>query len=361
VLTPRDPSAFRADVLRRAVRIDRRRRRARALTAVAAVAALLASSTSFLVLSDRLRPETGLATAAPPASDKVSTRVLPLGDLRSPRAIAGDGDTSLWVLDRGGDRGPSVLRYDGGHLAATVQLPADAAPEQVVAGTDRGLWMTDPAAARVLRVTREGAVHAVPVGGTPSATAVFAGERLWFGERAAARITSVDPSGAIDHRALPAGAAPDIVALGPDGSIWYGDASRAVVGSVSATGGHQAYDLASPDERVVVMTIGPGPALWLLVRSDRGLRVGRIDGAGRIVEDDVEPTSAARGLMQGPDGRLWFTSSDGTKLYRTTLGDRITTDLDHPVRARSWAGADNGAVWALDTDRNEIIELITPP
>jgi virginiamycin B lyase len=360
VLTPRDPAAFKADVLRRAVRIDRRRRRMRVLTVAAAVAALLASTASFAVL--RARDSTGgvdLTTAGQPVGDKVRTRALALPDVHSPRAIAGDGDTSLWVLDRGGDR-PSILRFDGGRLAATARLPADAAPEQIVSGTDRGLWMTDPAASRVLRVTREGKVTIVPVGGTPSATAVFAGERLWFGERAAGRLTSVDPSGKVDHRALPAGTAPDIVAPGPDGSIWYGDASRAVIGSVSATGRHAAYDLASPDERVVVMTIGPGPALWLLVRSDRGLRVGRVDGAARIVEDDVETSSATRGLTQGPDGRLWFTSSDGTRLYRTSLSDRTSTALDRPVRARSWAGTDSGGVWALDTDRNEVVELVAP-
>ena len=347
--------------MRRALRIARRRRRLRAVAVAAAVGALALSAVSLgIVRSREAATRVDLSTAAPPSSTTARTRVLDLPGVHTPWAIAGDGGRSVWVLDRGGQKGPVVLRFDEGKAASTSQLPSDAAPEQIVVGTDGGLWMTDPAASRVLRVARDGRVSALPVKATPSASAVFAGERLYFAERGAGRITSVDAKGGILHQSLPSGTAPEVVSIGPDGSVWFGDAVRADVGSISASGVPVIYHLASPDERVLTMSPGPGPALWILVRSDHGLRLARVDGSGRIVEDDVEPSSAARALSQGPDGRLWFTSGDGTQLHRRSLASLSSIDIDRPVRARSWALSSDGTIWAVDADRNQVLEVNAP-
>lgn len=361
MLTPRDPGSFKADVLRRAVRLERRRRRVRALVALAAVGALaLSGLTLGLTRIGRGGADVALSTAGPPGAETVRARVLELPEVRTPWAVVGGGGRSMWVLDRGGDHGPVVRRFEDRSAAVTAQLPSDAAPEQVVAGTDGGLWMTDPAASRVIRVAADGRVTTWPTQRAPAASAVFAGERLWVAEPGAGRLTGVGTDGSLVARPLPEGTRPAVLALGPDGSVWFADAVRAVIGSVGASGTVTTYDLASPDERVLAMAAGPGPALWLLVRSDSGLRLGRVDGSGHVAEEDIEASSAARALTQGPDGSLWLTSGDGTTLLRRSFSALRRDAIDHPVRARSWALSTDGTIWAVDGDRNQLVELTAP-
>lgn len=359
MLSPQDPAAFRADVLRRAVRLDRRRRRARRAGAVTAVAALLLSATAVQVArSDRDPAGTvGLTASAPDPASPLRVVPLDLPGLRTPWAAVGAGGGALWVLDRGGDEGPVVRRFEAGRAGTTAQLPADAAPEFLVAGTDEGIWMTDPPSSRVFRVGQDGGVTTWSTEGPPSATAVFTAERLWFADRQGARLRGLGPDGSLVDRPLPDAAAPDLVAGGPDGSIWFGDADRAAVGSVSPSGGGSTQPLPAPDQRVLTMATGPGPSLWLLLRSDGGLRLGRVDGRGQVVDEEVDSSRAARGLTQGPDGSIWFTSGDGTVLHRRSLSASTATRLDRPLKARAWALGTDGTVWAVDGDRNQVVEV----
>ena len=362
MLTPRDPAAFRAEVLRRAVRLDRRRKHARRAGAASVVAALLLSGTSVqLARSGGGRAdEVGLtATAAPSASPAARAVPLDLPGLRTPWAAVGIGGRSLWVLDRGGEAGPVVRRFDGRRPVATAQLPPDAAPEHLVAGTDGGIWMTDPPRSRALRVGPGGEVATWPTGGRPSATAVYSGERLWFGDRRGGRLRGLGADGTLVDRRLPDGAAPEVVGSGPDGSLWFGDRDRPVLGSVSPSGGTATLTLPAPDQRVLVMAAGPGPSLWLLLGSDSGLRLARV-GGGEVVADEVDSSSVARGLTQGPDGSIWFTSGDGALLHRRSLSTALATPLDRPVRARAWALGGDGTVWAVDADRNQVVEVRAP-
>lgn len=360
-LRPQDPSAFRTEVLRRAVRLERRRRRLRTLSVAAILCTLLLSATAVQVARTGAGREVAVgAGGRSGARDVVRATIVELPDVRTPWAAAGGGRL-FWILDRGGDRGPVVRRFEGGRQVAVTQLPADAAPEQLVSGTDGGIWMTDPARARAFHVLPDGGLVELPTGGTPSASATFAAERLWFADRRGGRLTGLSGDGSAEHRQLPAGAAPDVVAVGPEGSLWFGDAERATAGSVSPSGAVAMWTLASEEERVVTMGIGPGQALWLLIRSDHGLRLGRADVGGRIVEEDVDTSSAARGLAVGPDGSLWFTSGDGSRLHRRSYTASSAVPLERPVKARSWALAADGTMWAVDADRGELVEVTLPP
>lgn len=357
MLSPTDPAAFRSEVLRRAVRLDRRRRLLRRIGAASVVCALILSATSVqLARSGRGGDVTDVA-AGSGSPGRVRATPFELPEVRTPWAAVGSGGGTLWVLDRGGDRGPVVRRFDGRRLEATAELPADAAPEELVAGTDGGIWMTDPPLSRVIRVAPDGRVETWPTGGTPSASAAFTAERLWFADRAAGRLSGIGADGSVVHRQLLAGAAPDIVAVGPEGSLWFGDAERPEAGSVSPSGAVTVWPLAAADERVLALTVGPGQALWLLVRSDHGLRLARADVGGRLVEEDVDGSSAARGLGQGPDGSLWFTSGDGAVLHRRSFTGSSAVPLERTVKARSWALATDGTMWAVDGDRNQLVAV----
>ena len=69
------------------------------------------------------------------------------------------------------------------------------------------------------------------------------------------------------------------------------------------------------------ITSGPDGNLWFT--EEQGSRVGRITPAGQITEFAVSaPGGLRNGIVAGPDGDLWFTEQDG--IGRITPSGQIT-------------------------------------
>lgn len=354
VVSPRDPVAFREKVLRRAMQLDRRRRRARAFVVVPALLAVVLAG----VLAANIRgSQRADVVASQPAADGVlETRVVALEDGMRPWSVVGGADGEIWVLTRSSEGSALVRVKADDHLV--IPLPEGAQPDMAVSGTDGGLWLTDPAGQRVLRVSAEGEVRAHPLSAMPSPSATFGPDgRFWFAEPAFDRLTGMAPDGDLLHRELPPGRQPTAVAAGPDGSIWFGQADAPRIGSVAATGAISEFDLAGADERVAAMAIGPGPALWMTIRSGSGPLLGRVDARGGVVEERLPGGETPTAISAGPDGGVWFTLSRDATLHQRSLARLSQRPLDRRLLVDSWALSENGVMWAVDRAGGQLIQI----
>lgn len=356
MLTPTDPESFKVAVLRRAARIERRRRLTRALMWIPGAAAV---AMSFLLAIRPGAPEEQVraGVAAQEASSAVlTTDSIEFANGAIPWAVVAASDGAIWVLERTEGGSSRISRIEGDTARAAATLAEGAAPEVLVAGPDQAVWMTDPAGEQILRVGFDGQVASWATTSPPSVTGTFAADgRFWYAEPAEDRLTGMAPDGEVIHHEVPQGRRPELVALGPDGSIFFSSSTSPRIGSISPSGTVTEYDLA-PDEQVVTMAAGPGPALWMVLRSTTEARLARLNGQGDIVGQQVRGR-APEVMAHGSDGRLWYSRDDEAKVRQSTLRGDSMLDLDRPLFARSWAMGPDGTMWAVDRERRIVVSI----
>jgi streptogramin lyase len=342
MVTPRDPEAFRLDVLRRAGRLERRRRRARVLTTVPLVVAAF-----LLILVVGLARRDPVTSIGPSADTPLPVEVVPTGG-HVARSVAVRPDGSLWVLADDGDR-RLVGIVESGRWRLVDSLPEGARPEHVVSTVSGDAWVTDPAGARVLRVRADGGLSAYSLPGSPGATATLgADRRLWFALPETDELGAVDDAGRVQRFPVPRGRKPSLVALAPNGSVAYASEATHFLGTVAPDGSVVEYALADPSSRAVALLGGPGPALWFASSTEEGVRLGRVSGSGTLVDAGSIGDRAPTALGLGPDGRLWF-SDHRTDVVRQRSLTRLTERaLERALDAAAWALAPDGSMWAAD-------------
>lgn len=301
------------------------------------------------------RQDDGAQLAAGADGGRLSVAGIELDVDGEPWAVVGGADGTVRVLSRG--EGGATLTSIGGGLAP-VALPSDAAPDALVAGTDRAIWMTDPAGSRVLRVDEDGELTSFPTDAPPSSSATWLAGRFWFAEPTLDRITGIDADGSVVHHSVPPGRAPAVVAAGPDGSVWFASSTEARIGSVSTSGTVNELDLDDGDERVVAMTTGPGPSLWMVATGPNGTRLTRLDAQGRVVGEPIVVARVPLAISLGPDGRLWYTSGGSTVQQRSVTG-LVVGDLGRALHADSWALVGDDSMWAVDRSTRELVRIAT--
>ena len=354
MVTPRDPAAFRAEVLRRAMRIERRRRRARLLLAVPLVAVAILS----VALVGQLRRDTSTTVvSANPGGSSLDASIVATGAAR-PWSVGARPDGTLWVLTRDADGRGHVGVVDERTWRSVAALPADARPESVVSGADGSAWLTDPASHRLLHVTASGRVDTIDTGAPPSATAVLDTDgRLWFAQPTADRLLAASPTGQLQPFPVPRGRQPDVVALAPNGSIAYGAAGAAQLGTISRSGSVVEYPLADRDARVTALALGPGPALWFATDGPAGARLGRVTGQGSLLDEGSVGDRAPAALTLGSDGRIWYSTGHAPLVHEQSLAKASVRSVSRAFAADAWAMASDGTVWAVDRSAGELVEL----
>jgi uncharacterized repeat protein (TIGR01451 family) len=106
------------------------------------------------------------------------------------------------------------------------------------------------------------------------------------------------------------------------------------------------------------ITAGPDGNLWFT--EVNGSKIGRITTGGSIIEFPV-PTflSGPQYITAGPDGNLWFTEIDGNNIGRITTGGSVTefpipTANSLPVGI---AAGPDGNLWFAESQTNKIGEI----
>ena len=125
---------------------------------------------------------------------------------------------------------------------------------------------------------------------------------------------------------------------------------------------HDVHRSAGNVDSPVGVTTGPDGALWFT--SSNNKRIGRITTAGAITTF-TDPTDTVDGpfeITAGPDGNLWFTSGFNSRIGRITTAGAITTFTDpagNLIRPFGIAAGPDGNVWFTDF-RSNVVGRITP-
>jgi len=357
MVSPRDPEAFRAEVLRRAMRIERRRRRLRVLVTVPVlVSALLA-----VLLVGSLRNGSAdhvTADGNVPAGAGLTSEVVPIQGL-DPLSVSARPDGSLWVLGRDERSARMTLGTVTNDLwQPVVALPAGARPQLIVSSANGAAWMTDPAGHRVLRVEADGTTTSFPTEAAPSAGGVLGGDRrFWFAEPTGDRLVAINDDGHRVPYPVPTGRHPELVALAPNGSVAYGASGADELGTVSPTGSVVEYALATADARVVALAPGPGPALWFAMSSENGVRLGRVSAKGTLDDEGALGNGPPSSMALGPDGRLWFSTAAERVVRQRSLARLTARPIDRTLDATSWALTPDGTMWAADRSTKQLLRI----
>ena len=265
-----------------------------------------------------------------------------------PTALATAADGQLWFA------GAVPGRYLVGPVtpgwpAVRFELPGGvgALYPKLAAGADGNLWLTDPAAGAITRLTATGTAtpFPLPAGGAVSAIARGPGEALWFVQPAADRVGRIGTNGAISVFPLKAGSEPTGIAAGPDGGLWIAERRAGRIVRMSAAGVVGAeYALPEPGSRPYAVLAAHGD-LWF---SEEGApRIGRVSTAGAIEEFRIPGENGTRELALGGDGNVWFTTGNAigsiTPEGATGEPECVTRSCAYPVNAL--ARGPEGEIW----------------
>jgi streptogramin lyase len=92
-----------------------------------------------------------------------------------------------------------------------------------------------------------------------------------------------------------------------------GVADRAFAQAITIT----EFSIPTPNSDPEVITTGPDGALWFTEAN--ASKIGRITTAGAFVEHPTLSTNSfPTGITTGPDGALWFTEAQANKIGRIT-------------------------------------------
>lgn len=281
--------------------------------------------------------------------------LLPLPDLNSyPTSITFGSDGSIWFV-----------AFQGNGKLAPI---GDTAPSFTAGFSEVG------------RMSPNGQFHLFPLPSPGiSVTSVAAGldGNLWFTE-------NVDENGATSQRIgrmTPAGMFSDFpltdsfadgylhqIIAGPDGNLWFSlegaDASYNALGAIGRITPQGTIRIEPLGKFAVPadMTIGPDHNLWFTT----GFEVGRVtpEGQARLFDPDPKASAGNRvemgGITTGPDGALWFATTNVEVGRVTTSGAfgfyplPYAANFDHSLSSLTLGqlkgivmGAD-GALWLTD-------------
>ncbi len=151
----------------------------------------------------------------------------------------------------------------------------------------------------------------------------------------------------------------DQLTLGPDGNVWFAlttDTST-VVGTVTPSGTLKEHTFAAFFGGTTSLAFQADGKLWISNGSD----LIELDGFAHVLVDDAYP---ANYLTRGPDGNVWFTTSDAIGTVRPN-----NTIVSYPIRApiatcpgcsRGIAAittGSDGALWFVEQGQGEIGRL----
>ncbi len=243
----------------------------------------------------------------------------------SPQGITAGPDGNVWFTERFGDRIGRITPA-GVVTEFSTGITSGASPATIVAGADGALWFTEGGTNRIGRITTAGVVteyNITPPAGAPYGIAAGPDGNLWF---TATTVKSGNIVGAIGRISptthtitIFANGISDMypysIAAGPDGNLWFTEPTPAKIGQITLAGTVTEFQTSFlTGNSLAVITAGPDGNLWFAATQD--VAIGRITTAGVITAFTAGISGAPLGIVNGPDGDLWFT--EGVAIGRIT-------------------------------------------
>ena len=235
-----------------------------------------------------------------------------------------------------------------------------AVPADITTGPDGALWAPDGSLGRLWRVTTKGKVSSIDVGvgSGPAGVATGRDGALWVADRDD-KIHRVTTRGQITTYPLPTpDSFPTSIVAGPDGALWFTESHGDRIGRITTSGQITEYAIPTPDAWAADITVGPDGALYFTEGNTNV--ISRMNTAGKVTRRyplptaDAVPTGLAStrhglyvaehsanaiaplnpwgwygrevrtksspdAITLGPDGNLWYTSGNESKIGRLKL------------------------------------------
>jgi len=291
-----------------------------------------------------------------------------------PIGIVKGSDGALWYTNA---ERSSIGRITAAGKITHYTDPRLTRPFGIAAGPDGALWFTnggDPGS--IGRITKFGVLtfYRAPRISEPDWIAAGPGDALWFTNEAGGGFTTpsierLSTAGTLTTFTAPSISAPTGIAKGPDGAMWFVNSEYAATnaGSIGriTTSGHVTEYTYPGSFAPKDITAGPDRSMWFLNGSigssvdpssiERITMGGKVtdfvkSGFGALGSDYL---GAGGGLVEGPDGALWFIdySSPATSAIsvvgRMTASGALTTYVTpgRDVPANEIASGPGNALW----------------
>jgi hypothetical protein len=95
----------------------------------------------------------------------------------------------------------------------------------------------------------------------------------------------------------------------------------------------------------------------MLVSTPSGVEVAHLNARGAVVGDPIGAPQPPAALGDGPNGRIWFSSGDGTVQLQSS-GKLTVLTIGRRLDAASWTSAPDDSMWAVDRVRHELLRIV---
>lgn len=226
-----------------------------------------------------------------------------------------------------------VLKITEYNLGPSPTGSPSMSPQDVVAGPDGNLWITEQIDNTITKMTPEGQILFHRKITTPAAQPMQIAPgpdgNMWFAEYLpVGQLGQITPAGAIQEFKVPTPTAQLwSVVTGPDNNLWFTEfftnaadpTAKPAVGRMSRTGtGAIEFSMPFTYTTPTDITVGPDNALWFTLWG--GDAIGRIPVTATSSSDitliNLPSGSSPIGIVKGPDGNIWFAESGTAKVGR---------------------------------------------
>ncbi len=239
--------------------------------------------------------------------------------------IAAGADGALWITDQYNQQ---IVRMTTKGSFTNFAMPGFVSPFAITAGPDHALWFTAQTSSgnAIGRITTAGRIKLYANPAQASDIAAGPDGALWFTEDEVDRIARITTRGRITEysQGITPGSRPLSITPGPDGALWFTESAGGRIGRITTSGSVTEYSRGiTPSEQPYDLAAGPDGAIWFTESKQYAsfAQVGRISMSGRInqyskgLDRESEPTS----IVAGPDNRMWFVESAADKMGRLTI------------------------------------------
>lgn len=286
----------------------------------------------------------------------VSEFAIPTAASRPDELDAGP-DGNIWFAETLGNKIGRITPE--GTITEFAVPTANSRPTAVAAGPDGNLWFSERSTGtipgKIGRITPEGAISEYSLASSGHPLVITAGPDggMWFTESPGNRIGRIDPAtGAVSEFAVPTfQSAPWEITGGPDGNVWFTELLGNKIGRITPAGVISEFAVPTPASSPNTIRRGPDPnaatdcsfqhdtlgantfanryrsfggcvselattkTLWFTEQNAN--RIAQITTDGTIFEFPLPtPDSQPGGIVEGPDGAVWFTEFAGNKIAR---------------------------------------------
>ena len=286
-----------------------------------------------------------------------------------PVGITSGTDGALWFTEGYGNK---IGRIDPGtHIVAEYPIPTpnSGAAMGITSGSDGAIWFTEGGngdiangadqIGRIDLITHQITEYPLTKGSGPALITSGSDGAIWFTEQFAKKIGRIAPSNPTVITEYPAPSSdPWGITLGPDNAVWFNECGPNYLARIDPTT-HNIIEY--PVAGICGgLTSGPNGTIWFIAyHNAHQPMIGRFTLSTKAVDEFPVPTldSNPDNITMGPEGAIWFTELDASKIGRIDpVSLQITeypTPTNNSVPLEIVTGPDR-ALWFTEGYANNI-------